>query len=160
ALRERFRHRLAVHLRQLRLGVERLQVRRPAGHVQPDDSLDLWDDVWRIDDAGSGGGFEQRGIEERRQGQGTEAAGGSAEEGSAGEVHRGWCARSHEDNHIAPGPPFSPPECLLVRFLGDRIVVKNWCEPPRRRWFAPSQGVSVIFLSYPDSSSGHGPEGV
>ena len=34
-----FGHRLAVHLGQLRLGVERLQVRWPAGHRQPDHPL-------------------------------------------------------------------------------------------------------------------------
>ena len=39
ALGERLGHRLAVHLGQLRLVVERLQVRRPAGHVEIDDAL-------------------------------------------------------------------------------------------------------------------------
>ena len=34
ALGERLGHRLAVHLGQLRLVVERFQVRRPAGHVR------------------------------------------------------------------------------------------------------------------------------
>ena len=40
ALGERLGHRLALHLREPRLVVERLQVRRPAGHVQVDDPLD------------------------------------------------------------------------------------------------------------------------
>ena len=39
ALGERLRHRLAVHLGELRLVVERLQVRRAAGHVEVDDAL-------------------------------------------------------------------------------------------------------------------------
>ena len=51
ALGERLRHRLAVHLGQLRLVVERLQVRRPAGHVQVDDALGLRREVERVDDA-------------------------------------------------------------------------------------------------------------
>ena len=41
ALGDALRHRLAVHLGELRLVVERLQVRRPAGHRQPDDALRL-----------------------------------------------------------------------------------------------------------------------
>ena len=41
ALGERLGHRLAVHLGQLRLVVEGLQVRRPAGHGQEDDPLGL-----------------------------------------------------------------------------------------------------------------------
>ena len=51
ALGERLGHRLAVHLGELRLVVERLQVRRPAGHVQEDDALGLRREVQRIHDA-------------------------------------------------------------------------------------------------------------
>ena len=40
-LRERLRHRLAVHLGQLRLVVERLEVRGPARLIQEDDALGL-----------------------------------------------------------------------------------------------------------------------
>ena len=41
ALRERLGHRLAVEFVELRLVVERLEVARPAGHVQEDDALRL-----------------------------------------------------------------------------------------------------------------------
>jgi hypothetical protein len=40
-LRERLRHRLAVHLRELRLRIERLQMRRSARHREPDHPLRL-----------------------------------------------------------------------------------------------------------------------
>ena len=46
---ERPRHRLAVHRGELGLVVERLQVRRPAGHVQVDDPLRLRGEVERVD---------------------------------------------------------------------------------------------------------------
>ena len=48
-LRERLRHRLAVHRGQLRLVVERLEVRRPAGLVQEDDALGLRGVMQRVD---------------------------------------------------------------------------------------------------------------
>ena len=51
ALGERLGHRLAVHLGQRRLVVERLQVRRAAGHVEIDDPLDLGREVQRMDHA-------------------------------------------------------------------------------------------------------------
>ena len=51
-LRERVRHRLAVHLRELRLVIPRLQVRRPARHREPDDALGLRREVQRVYDAG------------------------------------------------------------------------------------------------------------
>ena len=51
-LGERLGHRLAVHLGQVGLVVERLQVRRAAGHVQVDDPLGLGGEVERMDRAG------------------------------------------------------------------------------------------------------------
>ncbi len=47
--RERAGHRLAVHLGELRLVVERLQVRRPAGHAEEDDPFRLRREVRRVD---------------------------------------------------------------------------------------------------------------
>ena len=47
---ERPRHRLAVHRGELRLVIERLQVRRPARHVQVNDPLRLRREVRRADD--------------------------------------------------------------------------------------------------------------
>ena len=51
-LGERLRHRLAVHFGELRLVVERLQVRRSAGHVEVNHALCLAREVQRVDDAG------------------------------------------------------------------------------------------------------------
>ena len=65
ALGQALRHRLAVHLRQLRLVVERFQVRRAAGHRQPDDALRPGRMVERVDDAVRGRGGARLGIEER-----------------------------------------------------------------------------------------------
>src|SRR5437868_303100 len=50
-LGERLGHRLAVHFGQLRLVVERFQVRRPARHRQEDNPLSSRNEVQRIDDA-------------------------------------------------------------------------------------------------------------
>ena len=47
ALGERLGHRLPVHPGQCRLVVERLQVRRAAGHVEVDDPLDLGSEMQR-----------------------------------------------------------------------------------------------------------------
>ena len=51
ALGKRLGHRLAVHLGQLGLVVERFQVRRPARHRQKNDPLGSRCNVQRIDDA-------------------------------------------------------------------------------------------------------------
>ena len=48
ALGERFRHRLAVSLFELGLGVEGFQVRRPARHVEVNDPLGLGGMVERL----------------------------------------------------------------------------------------------------------------
>ena len=48
---ERLRHRLAAHVGELRLVVERLEVRRPAGLIQKDDALRLRRKVERVHDA-------------------------------------------------------------------------------------------------------------
>ena len=88
ALGERLGHRLAVHLGQLRLVVERLQMRRPAGHVQPDDALGLRREVQRPHDAGPFVGVglglgEGARVEERCEREAADAARGLAEEGAA-----------------------------------------------------------------------------
>ena len=86
-LGERLGHRLAVHLGQLRLVVERLQVRRPAGHAQEDDPLGLRGEVQRVDDAPASGPAPSAGVaprprrrsagfSERGQGQRAQAPGG------------------------------------------------------------------------------------
>src|SRR5207248_1830333 len=109
ALRERLRHRLAVHLRQLRLVVERFQVRRTAGHVELDDALDLLRVGEGMDDScpvpayprasrlplpareGVGGGpvgvgcrglGEERRVEQRGERDAAEAGGAVPQEGS------------------------------------------------------------------------------
>ena len=51
ALRERLGHRLAVHPGELGLGVEGLQVRGAAGHVEVDDPLGPGGQMQRMDDA-------------------------------------------------------------------------------------------------------------
>jgi hypothetical protein len=55
-LGERFGHRLPVHLGQLGLVVERLQVRRPARHRQEDDPPGLGGQVQRMDCAAAAPG--------------------------------------------------------------------------------------------------------
>ena len=80
ALGQALRHRLAVHLRQLRLVVERLQMRRPARHGQPDDALCFWRKMRRIHYSGpvpapgpGGRCAQQSRIDEGRQREGAQA---------------------------------------------------------------------------------------
>ena len=85
ATRERLRHRLARHLGEVWLIVERLQVRRAAGHVEVDDPLDLGSVVERMNDAAPAlgwrrtlwrfgvGAAQQAGVEQRRQRQRAES---------------------------------------------------------------------------------------
>src|SRR5581483_3807225 len=84
ALGERFGHALAVHLRQLRLVVERLQVRGAAGLVEKDDALRLGGEVQRIYYAvrrsGGGGGCKQFRVEQRVQRNYAEAGNALAQE--------------------------------------------------------------------------------
>ena len=85
-----------MHLGQLRLVVERLQVRRPAGHVQVDDALGARRDVQRMDDArpfvDRGAGRIGRGrarrcwVQQRRQRQRPQARAGAAQETLAATV--------------------------------------------------------------------------
>src|SRR5690348_3557358 len=78
-LRNRLGHRLAAELSELRLIVERFQVRRSARHVKKDDPLRPLTEVQRIDDAmpalvdATFGAFpisirrQQTGIKQRRK---------------------------------------------------------------------------------------------
>ena len=74
--------RLAVHLGELRLVVEGLEVRRSAGLIEEDDALGLGGMMQRIDDAGAMP-REQARIEQRVQAQQAEAGDAAAEEGAA-----------------------------------------------------------------------------
>ena len=98
---ERLGHRLAVHLGQGRLVVERLQVRRAAGHVQVDDPLDLGGEVQRVDRPGPAAGLsrgaagrvrvgpaQQARVEQRGQGQGADPRGRPAQERAALDTSR------------------------------------------------------------------------
>ncbi len=96
ALGERLRHRLAVHLGERRLGVERLQMRGAAGHVQIDDAFGLGGEVERMDDSrpvvgrsGAFGSSQQFRVEQRRQGERPDPRGRAAQERPAmNAVHR------------------------------------------------------------------------
>src|SRR5262249_41113010 len=84
ALGERLGERLAVELAQLRLGVEALQLARPAGHAQMDDALGLGREVRPLRGAGRAAGA----AEQPRQGHAAQAEGRLAEETTAGDVNR------------------------------------------------------------------------
>ena len=93
ALGERLGHRLAVHLRQLRLVVERFEVRRAAGHVEVDDALGLGRDVQRVDDARPDARFVAPAaptvsrLKQRRQSRQAEACSRTAQKRAAGARH-------------------------------------------------------------------------
>src|SRR5690606_17131780 len=74
ALGKGLRHRLAVHVAELGLGVEGFQVRRTTGLVEEDDAFGALGEVERTDDA-LGGGVE------RTEGHQSEAGRGLREEG-------------------------------------------------------------------------------
>src|SRR6266568_3355879 len=87
--RVRLRHRLPVQLREPRLVIETLQMRRPARHVEPDDALGPRRHMGSANDAVPlvGGwallGDGAAGIKQRREGGESHAAGGVAKEGAA-----------------------------------------------------------------------------
>ena len=89
ALGERLGHRLAVHLGQLGLVVERLQVRRPAGHVRKMTRLALGARCSGLttprlaDGAAADSAAASIAIEKRRQRRCADAAGRAAEERAA-----------------------------------------------------------------------------
>ncbi len=67
AVGDRLGHRLAVHLGELRLVVERLKVRRPAGHAEVNHPLGPGREVQRIDHAKRRALSQAAGIQHRAQ---------------------------------------------------------------------------------------------
>ena len=86
-----FGHRLAVHLREFGLGIERFQMRRPSRHREPDDAPDLRRVMRGVHHARppvflrrrGGRGAEEGGIDERRERQRADALGPAPEKSPA-----------------------------------------------------------------------------
>jgi hypothetical protein len=92
-LRERLGHRLPVHLPQLRLGIEHLQVRRTAGLVEVNDAFDLRGVVQRVNDPAprirlAGRRPEELRAQERVERHRAQTGGGSTQESAARELLR------------------------------------------------------------------------
>ena len=91
-LGQRLGHRLAMHLGELRLEIERLEVRRTARHREPDHALHFGSVVRRLKNAGPGlaciatgeSGAKQSRVQERSQGHGAECAPGPPEKNPPG----------------------------------------------------------------------------
>ena len=86
ALGQALRHRLAVELGQLRLGVEGFQLGRPTGHRHPDHPLGLLRQRWLVEDAGQRGGPGRAGSGQRGDRHAAKALGRSTKEGTAGQL--------------------------------------------------------------------------
>ena len=89
ALGDAFRHRFAIHLAQLRLVIERLQMTRAAGHAQVDHPFHFRLVMWHGEDARPLVNLrpvrgQQRGIQQRGKAQAAQA--GLAQKGAAADV--------------------------------------------------------------------------